>query len=53
MDIGEEKPAIVVEPIEDPFKTEPTPARETRPQPEPQEVPAHALKVDASEGAAK
>jgi hypothetical protein len=44
MDIGDEKPAIIVEPIEDPFRrqhpiAEPDPAREPEPVPDP-EVPA-------------
>lgn len=41
MDIGKEKPAIVVEPVEDPF----APERETpapAPRPEPVEEPAPA-----------
>jgi hypothetical protein len=45
MDIGTEKPAIIVEPIEDPFRPDlPQPDRETAPGPaperEPERVPA-------------
>lgn len=45
MDIGKEKPAIVVEPIEDPFAPErdaPTPTPTPTPEPDPVEEPAPA-----------
>lgn len=45
MEIGTEEPAIIVEPIEDPFKTDrpattPAPEPVTRPTPVPEKVPA-------------
>lgn len=40
MDIGTEKPAIVVEPVEDPFEKQPAPAPAPAPERETEDVPA-------------
>lgn len=42
MDIGKEQPAIIVEPIEDPFRRE-TPAPDEAPRETPVEVPDEEL----------
>lgn len=39
MDIGEEKPAIVVEPAQDPFRVEPEPTPARSPERERETVP--------------
>lgn len=46
MDIGKEKPAIVVEPVEDPFEAKPAPAPDRDPGKEPAEPIEEPAKVE-------